>query len=76
MGKRKHHPVFSPLTSQKKEGSKLRGPLAALTPKFEIMDWLKDLLPEHLWLAALADKFGLARMPNPYNDFMNALDAH
>lgn len=76
MGKRKHRPSFTPLSSQKKVGSKLRGPLAALAPKLGIMDWLKDLLPEHLWLAAIADKFGLERMANAYNDFMDAIDAH
>ena len=38
------------------------GPLAAVSPKIEPIDWLRDLLPEHLWLAALADKFGLERV--------------
>ncbi len=80
MGKRKHptpsRPVFTPLSSQRKEGSRLKGPLAELSPKFDLIDWLRDLLPEHLWLAALADKFGLGGMVPAYKDFMDALDAH
>jgi len=68
--------LFTPLSSQRKEGSKLKGPLAALSPKFEPIDWLRDLLPEHLWLAALADKFGLGGVARVYNGFMDALDAH
>ena len=80
MGKRKHptpsRPVFTPLKSQRREGSKLKGPLAELSPKFELIDWLRDLLPEHLWLAALADKFGLGGMVSAYKDFMDALDTH
>jgi hypothetical protein len=40
------------------------------------VDWLRDLLPEHLWLASLADKFGLGRAAGVYNAFMDAVDAH
>jgi hypothetical protein len=80
MGKRKHprtrQPIFTPLSSQKKEGSKLKGPLSALTPNFQAVDWLRDLLPEHLWLASLVDKFGLGRAAELYNAFMDAVDAH
>jgi hypothetical protein len=80
MGKRKHptpsRPGFTPLSSLRKEGSKLKGPLAELSPKPELIDWLRDLLPEHLWLAALADKFGLGGMVPAYKDFMDALDVH
>jgi hypothetical protein len=80
MGKRKHptprHPVFTPLSSQKREGSRLKGPLSALTPKFEVVDWLRDLLPEHLWIASLADKFGLGSAVGVYNVFVDAVDAH
>ena len=80
MGKRtkprSQHPVFTPLNSQRKEGSKLKGPLSALTPNVQAADWLRDLLPEHLWLASLADKFGLDRAAGLYNAFMDAVDAH
>jgi hypothetical protein len=78
MGKRKHPkkriPGYTPLDSQRKEGTKLRGPLASLNPT--LIDWPRDLLPEHLWLAALADKVGLDGLPGAYNAFMDALDAH
>src|SRR5712692_6209335 len=80
MGKQKRPrpsgPGFTPLKSQRKEGSKLRGPLARLIPKIELVDWSRDLLPEHLWIAALADKFGLDKVSRVYNEFMDALDAH
>src|SRR5713101_9387541 len=80
MGKRNHsrprHPFFTPLSSQKREGSKLKGPLSALTPKVQAVDWLRDLVPEHWWLASLADKFGLDRAAAVYNAFMDAVDAH
>jgi hypothetical protein len=72
---RKRH-KFTPLASQKKEGSALRGPLSALSPKFETVDWLRDLLPEHLWLAALANQVGLDHVADVYNGFMDAVDEH
>jgi hypothetical protein len=67
---------FTPLASQKKEGSTLRGPLASLSPKIQAVDWLRDLLPEHLWLAALANQIGLDYLAGAYNAFMDAVDAH
>jgi len=47
-----------------------------LGAKIELSDWFRDLLPEHLWLAALANKVGLDQLPGVYNSFMDALDAH
>jgi Family of unknown function (DUF5677) len=80
MGKRKRPkprgPGYSPLSRQRRQGTKLKGPLAALSPKVEPIDWLRDLLPEHLWIAALADKFGLNQAASVYNGFMDAMDAH
>lgn len=80
MAKRKRsksrNPGFTPLNSQTKEGTRLLGPLAKLTPKIELVHWMRDLLPEHLWLAALANKFGLDYAAKIYNKFMDAVDAH
>jgi hypothetical protein len=80
MAKRKRpksrKPGFTPLSSQTKEGTRLRGPLAKLNPKIETAEWTRDLLPEHLWLAALANKFGLDNTPRIYNKFMDAVDVH
>jgi len=80
MGKRKRPkprgPGYSPLSSQKRVGTKLKGPLAALSPKAQPVDWVRDLLPEHLWIAALADRVGLDRVAGVYNSFMDAMDAH
>ena len=67
-------PPHTPLASHPKKGSKLLGPLAALNA--QPVDWLRDLLPEHLWLAALADQLGVDRFSNAYNKFMDALDPH
>jgi len=78
MGKRRHSrpkgPHYTPLASHRKDGSKLRGPLAALNAI--VVDWLRDVLPEYLWIAALADDFGLDRFHLAYNEFMDALDTH
>src|SRR5215469_8566916 len=80
MGKRKRPkprgPDYSPLSSQRKEGTKLKGPLAVLSPKFEAVDWLRDFLPEHLWIAALAERVGLENTAGVYNAFMDQMDAH
>jgi len=76
MGKRhkNRRPVFTPLASQKRVGSRLQGPLSTAGSNIELVDWLRDLLPEHLWLAALADGIGMGAAVGVYNAFMDALD--
>ncbi len=63
----------TPLAKHKKVGSKLKGPMAELN--FAPFDWVRDLLPEHLWIGSLALEFGLDRCHVPYREFLDALDA-
>src|SRR5882724_7423397 len=63
----------TPLAKHKKVGSTLKGPMAGLN--FTPFDWVRDLLPEHLWIGSLALEFGLDRCHAPYRDFLDALDA-
>lgn len=67
-------PHHTPLASHELKGSKLLGPLSGLN--VQPTDWLRDLMPEHLWLAALADSLGVETFNNAYNRFMDALDVH
>lgn len=66
-------PRHTPLARMKKEGSKLRAPLSQLnmTP----ISWDRDLLPEHLWIAALAEDFGLSIFHEHYSEFLDAFDS-
>jgi hypothetical protein len=65
---------FTPLSSMKKEGSKLRGPLSQFN--ITLQDWQKDILPEHLWIAALANQVGLDHFHNAYRVFLDAIDEY
>lgn len=73
MGKRrcagKH--MHTPIAKHKREGTRLRPPLAELNPR--LIDWVRDLLPEHLWIGALADHFGIDTFHRPYNVLLEAL---
>lgn len=69
MGKNKH----TPLSRHKKKGTKLLGPMSSF--RIEPVDWAKDLLPEHLWIAALATDYGVSSFHRPFNDFLDAIDA-
>lgn len=63
----------TPLAKHTKVGSRLITPLSKLG-RVTSVEWERDLLPEHLWLAALAEQFGLETAHRPYNALMNALD--
>jgi hypothetical protein len=63
----------TPLAKHTKVGSRLITPLSKLGPVTSV-EWARDLLPEHLWLAALAEQFGLETAHHPYNALLDALD--
>jgi hypothetical protein len=65
---------FTPLSAMKKQGSKLRGPLSEFNIK--LTDWRRDALPEHLWIAALANQVGLDRFHHAYNLFLDAIEEY
>jgi len=62
----------TPLASHKKRGSKLVGPWSDLN--VTSVEWERDLLPEHLWIASLAVRFGLDVCHKPFSDVLDALD--
>lgn len=76
MGKKKRKqnpgPRHTPLSNLKKQGSVLRAPFSELN--MQTISWNRDLLPEHLWIAALALAFGADRFHHAYERFMDALD--
>lgn len=63
---------FSSLDKHRRHGTKLRTELSEMG--WDLIDWERDLVPEHLWLAALADTFTLGKAHEPYSTFLDALD--
>ena len=70
-GRRPHH---TPLSKHQKVGTKLVSPMGALN--FTSVEWSRDLLPEHLWIGAVAVAFGLDRFHNQYGALVDALDGY
>ena len=67
MKKRKHkkqRKQHTPLAKHAREGKTLIPPLNQLNTA--PLDWQRDFLPEHLWISALAVKFGLDQMSKPF----------
>ncbi len=78
VSKKKHRKIApgaksTPLREHKREGSRLRTPLSQLG-MVKTISWERDLLPEHLWLGALAEDFGVDSLPGPYNAMLDAVD--
>lgn len=69
-GKSRH----TPLKKLKKKGSKLTSPMSELP--FRPISWDRDFLPEHLWVASLAWKYGKNSFFEPYNAFCDKVDEH
>jgi hypothetical protein len=77
MGKKKNNrkkrqPQHTPLKSHAKKGTRLIAPLGDLNVR--MLDFERDLLPEHLWLASLAAHYGLKNAHRPFAEFLDALD--
>jgi hypothetical protein len=56
-----------------KKGSALVSPLGGLN-NINLLDFERDLLPEHLWIASLAEHFGVRRAHKPFERFLDAID--
>lgn len=69
----KTHRTYTPLSQHQKKGSALQSPWKKKFP-FQMWDWARDLLPEHLWIAAVVDRFGKERAHLFYYRFMDAID--
>jgi len=68
----KHKPIHSPLAFHRKSGTKLITFLSDIGVRQ--IQWERDVLPEFLWIAALAIKFGIDAFHTPYGNFMDAVD--
>lgn len=63
---------YTSLSRHKKKGTELRPPLSR--SEVALIDWSRDLLPEHLWIGSLAVHFGLDQVWDPFTHLMDALD--
>jgi hypothetical protein len=74
MARKKRHrdERHTPLNSHSKKGSTLVPPLGELN--VNLLDFERDLLPEHLWIAALAEHFGIRHAHKPFERFLDAID--
>ncbi len=64
-----HH---TSLVKHQRKGSTLLSPLGSIN--VEPMDWQRDLLPEHLWIAALAEVFPIETIHHQFYEFMDIID--
>lgn len=63
----------TPLSRYVRQGTKLSNPILGDVP-FTPVDWQRDLLPEFLWLAGLADTFGEGEVHKVFYALMDAVD--
>lgn len=64
----------SGLEHHKRIGKELIPPLQQIRPGVEQIFWLRDLLPEFLWIDALVQKYGQPAAVQIFNDFLSAAD--
>lgn len=64
---------YTALAKHQRKGSTLVSPLGERN--IQPIDWPRDLLPEHLWVAALADVFSIESAHNQFYEFMDILDS-
>ncbi len=72
--KRRARQRHTPLAAHKQVGKVLKSKLSDAPTK--IVDWDRDLLPEHLWIACLADYYGLSEFCRFFEKMMQCLDAY
>lgn len=71
--KQKKRGVHTPLSKHQRNGSTLLATLSKTN--ITLMDWSKDLLPEHLWIAALADVLPIESIHHQFHEFMDIIDS-
>lgn len=77
--KKKQHskrkkPRFTPINKHQRKGSKLTTALSSY-PNLQMIDWERDLMPEHLWIELLANECKSLPWHKIYEDFMDRLDS-
>lgn len=72
MPKKRKKYKYSPISSHKRNKTKLVSPMNQLN--MELLQWEKDFLPEHLWIEMLANEFNDIHWHRIYNDFLDKLE--
>jgi hypothetical protein len=72
--RRKGASAHSGIQAHERRGATLIPPLGK--HNIQMLDFERDLLPEHLWLAALADTYSLESAYGPFNKLLDAVDAY
>jgi hypothetical protein len=73
--KKKSLKSYSSLTAHKREKSKLIAPLHRIQ-QLEVLDWERDILPEHLWIESLSSTYLEDVWQKIYEKFLDALDEY
>ncbi len=63
---------FTPIARQKRVGSELTTQLSDMG--MEMIDWERDLMPEHIWIDLLANEYKKLAWAKIYNDFADKID--
>ena len=64
----------SALEHHKRVGKELIPPFQQIEPGVDQIFWLRDLLPEFLWIDALVHEYGQPTAVQVFNDFLSAAD--
>jgi hypothetical protein len=64
---------FSPISKHKQQGGVLRTKASELN--FNMIDWERDLMPEHIWIDLLAEEYKKLNWFKIYEDFLDKLDS-
>lgn len=64
---------FTPIAKHKHAGNVLKTVASELN--MEMIEWERDLMPEHLWIDLLANEYQRLQWFKIYNDFLDKIDA-
>ena len=64
---------FTPIAQHKRSGSVLSTVASDLN--MEMIEWERDLMPEHLWIDLLANEYEKLQWFKIYNDFLDKIDS-
>lgn len=64
---------FTPVAKHRRQGSVLSTVASDLN--MELIDWERDLMPEHLWIDLLADEYQELQWHKIYADFLDKIDS-
>ncbi len=65
---------YTPIKRLKMKGSKLHSSLSEMN--IVPVEWVRNLLPEHLWIASLADIYSFETCHKQYDEFMDLIDLY